>query len=97
LLRGVQEKSKAHDFGVWRFGGGVEVVHAAELHAAIERRGGKAAHLDAGPAGPKRDVRIAGNLLVAVRRADGTSVLPTPSTAISTASWKSISVTVSPA
>jgi hypothetical protein len=57
----------------------------------------KSAHLDARLAAPERDVGMGGDLVVAVGGPTGTSFATAPSTAISTASWNSISVTRSPA
>jgi hypothetical protein len=50
--------------------GGVKFIHPAELDPLIERRWGKAASIDARPAGPEDHVRMGGDLLVSVRRAD---------------------------
>jgi hypothetical protein len=48
----------------------VEIVHAAQLDAAIERRTGETAHLDAGLAGPQRRLGMGGDLFMPVRRPD---------------------------
>jgi hypothetical protein len=48
----------------------VKFIHPAELDPMIERRRCKAASIHARAAGPEDHVRMGGDLLVAVRRAD---------------------------
>src|SRR5215469_12976689 len=50
--------------------GDMEIVHAAELDAAIECRGSKPANLDAGFASPQCHLGMRGDLFVTVRRPD---------------------------
>jgi hypothetical protein len=48
----------------------VKFIHPAELDPMIERRRSKAASIDARAAGPEDYVRMGGDLLISVRRAD---------------------------
>jgi len=74
----------------------VKFIHPAELDPMIERRKGKAASIDARAAGPEDHVRMGDGFLVSVGWADRHELDPAPSTAMRTASWNNIRVTVSP-
>src|SRR5215813_203229 len=63
-----EKQLEADHFGVGLLCGSVEFVHAAELHALVERA--EAARLDTGLARPQRHVGVARDLLIAVGRPD---------------------------
>src|SRR3954469_20929083 len=52
--------------GVGLLGGGMKIIHPAQLDPLVERRMGKTANINAGEASPKCYIGVGGNFLVAV-------------------------------